>query len=300
MKIAELRSLPIAQALEQCNKLDAATRKQLFIDCPAIDHRTLLVLSVIENKCMDDGFFSGITQWDYQVVRAFLMKSRDRMTDAAKKSAAQTRSFQQWFYPEYKNIRNVRQRFCKVATDHGTMRPSDPLHHSLFSMNGYFGFQEAYQSAHTHTTCGLFVRACRAAIRILEPKLLFSGRLENWKTNTEHGVDPCITGPSHTGNIDYAARGQREPKGGDIFHIKTPGPQHSDDHVGIIVSHHRATNGSGDWVWSTVEGGQNPDGFSINSYERVVPLKNGKHWLGTRAVQKWIDLELLASSVPHT
>jgi hypothetical protein len=39
----------------------------------------------------------------------------------------------------------------------------------------YFNWDEAQQSAHTWTTCGLFVRACRAAARILENKA--------WTTN---------------------------------------------------------------------------------------------------------------------
>ncbi|MEO6602593.1 MAG: hypothetical protein ABIQ16_22105 [Polyangiaceae bacterium] len=289
MKIAELRGLSTMQALERCNKLDAGTRRQLFIDCPATDHRILLVLNVIDKKYMDDGFM-GISKLDYQTVRAFLIKARDQMTNAAAKAEAREQSWSRWFYPEYSKIRKVRDRFCQIATDHGSLKPSESLQHSFFSMNGYFGYRDAYTSAHTFSTCGLFVRACRAAARLLERKLHFNGALEDWQTNTIHGTNPCITGPSGEASVDYATRGVREPKMGDIFHISKP--DKTADHVGIILSHQRSSNG--DWIWKTAEGGQSTGSICTVMYDHTLAFKDGKHWLGKRPVRKWIDLDLLA------
>lgn len=250
------------------------------------------MLNVVEKLYMDDGFF-GIAKADYQAVRAFLIKARDHMTNPVAKAEAQKQAWKRWFYPEYARIRNVRDRFCQVASDHGSLKPSDSLQHSLFSMNGYFGYRDAYTSAHTFSTCGLFVRACRAAARILEPELHINGEVQNWKTNTEYGTNPCITGPTNAASVSYATRGVLEPKQGDIFHITMPDLSH--DHVGMILSHQRASNG--DWLWKTAEGGQSTGSICTVTYDHVLTFKDGKHWLGKRPVRKWIDLDKLAASV---
>src|SRR4051794_30942253 len=146
MKIAAFRALGTSAALEQGSKLDAATRKQLFIDCPASDHRILLVLNVLDKQHMDDGFFNGINGADYKAVRLYLIKQRDKMTNADKKRAAQDAAWSYWFFPEYRGIGDVRERFVRIALDHVDLATSDSSQIALFSLNGYFGWQNAKNS----------------------------------------------------------------------------------------------------------------------------------------------------------
>jgi hypothetical protein len=199
------------------------------------------------------------------------------------------------FYPEYAGIPNLRERFARIASDHAGLNYDKPKQIQLFSLNGYFDAKSAAASAHTFTTCGLFVRACRAAALILEQK--------SWKTNTSTGTDACIVGPSSAASIRYDSRGGRVPRRGDIFHVATKGK--NNDHVGIILNHLEGQNGS--WLWTTVEGGQG-SGYETRKFDRILPLKNGHHIHGwddhqanggryARPVVKWIDLDLLAAAV---
>jgi hypothetical protein len=159
---------------------------------------------------------------------------------------------------------------------------------ALFSLNGFFDWNQASTSARTHTTCGLFVRACRAAARILEMKA--------WPTNTPAGTDPCITGPAGAAVVD--TRSGREPRKGDIFHVATPGK--NNDHVGIILEH--ATDGGGNWLWQTAEGGQGSCCLTrYFSSRKLVLAADGSRYHGEgayrRPLRKWIDLDVLAKSV---
>ena len=299
MNIQALRALKTKDALEACDKLDAAARKQLFVDCPATDHRILLVLNVIEKMCMDDGFSSGISgetsnargngsSGDYGEVRTFLLKKRKNMSKA-QADAAKDAAWQRWFYPEYRHINDARERFARIAEDHTSLNFSSAMQIPFFSVNGYFNWDNAAASAHTWTTCALFVRACRAAARILEKK--------DWKTNTPSGTDPCIVGPGLKANVLYEKRGSRQPRRGDIFHVMTPGKNNA--HVGIILRH--SVDKQGNWIWTTAEGGQG-DGYETKLKEnQTILFKNGKHWHGSGANQrpiiKWVDLDALAQSI---
>jgi hypothetical protein len=295
MTITALRALNTKDALEACHKLAPAARKQLFIDCPAWDHRILLVLNVVNNLTMDDGFegISGVTSnvrgtgtiGDYGEARMFLLKQRAAAPNADSEIKAKDAAWTRWFYPEYRRIGNARERLTRIAEDHVNLNNTHLMQKSLFSMNGYFHWNDAGTSAHTHTTCALFVRACRAAARLLEKK--------KWATNTQSGTDPCITGPSTSASVLYGERGAREPQRGDIFHVNSPGKNNA--HVGIILDHRADRNG--DWHWRTAEAGQG-DGYQTKLFEdRILKARGGKHWHGTgvneRPLVKWIDLDQL-------
>jgi hypothetical protein len=300
MTIQALRALATKDALEACSKLDAATRQRLFVECPASDHRILLVLNVIDKMYMDDGFTGGISgetsnargggsSGDYGAVRTFLLQKRKTMSQAHA-GVAKDAAWHRWFYPEYRGITNLRERFARIAEDHTGLNYKDPMQIPFFSLNGYFNWDQAAQSAHTWTTCALFVRACRATARILEQKA--------WTTNTPSGTDACIVGPGQKANVIYAQRAGREPRRGDIFHVMTPGRNNA--HVGIILRHR--VDPLGNWIWTTAEGGQG-EGYETRLKENhTVAFKSGKHWHGTGANQrpiiKWIDLEELARSIP--
>jgi hypothetical protein len=300
MTIQTLRALSTKEALEACYKLDAAARKQLFVDCPAGDHRILLVLNVVDKMYMDDGFSSGIsgetsnargggTSGDYGAVRTFLLHKRSTASKA-KADEAKRHAWTSWFYPEYRTIATVRERFARIAEDHTNLDETHPMQIPFFSMNGYFSWEEASSSARTHTTCALFVRACRAAARILEPR--------EWKTNTPSGTDPCIVGPGLKAGVSYDTRGQRQPRRGDIFHVGNKG--RNNDHVGVILQHR--VDPMGNWIWTTAEGGQSPKGYSTKLFENhTVVYKNGRHYHGKganqRPIVKWIDLDALAQSL---
>lgn len=299
MTIQALRALSTKDALEACSKLDAATRQRLFVECPAADHRILLVLNVVDKMYMDDGFSSGISgetsnangngsSGDYGEVRTFLLKHR-ATAPKAKAEAAKAAAWTRWFYPEYRGISSVRERFARIAEDHVGLREDHPMQVPFFSLNGYFGWNDARQSAHTWTTCALFVRACRAAARILERR--------EWATGSRLGTDPCIVGPGLKAGVSYDKRGTREPRRGDIFHVMTPG--HNNSHVGIILRHR--VDPMGNWIWSTAEGGQGA-GYETRLFkDRTIAFKRGKHWHGTganeRPIIKWIDLDQLEMSI---
>lgn len=303
--LKELQDKPTAEALELCSKLDWQTRKDLFRQCPATDHRTLLILNVQIEWVMDDGFdgISGIqpgpranrTVTDYEAVRTFLLQQRSKTAnprrDANKAKAAQVAASGTWFFPEYKKISDVRARFQRIALDHAGIGATSAMNVALFSMNGHFPEDFALASAKTETTCGLFVRACRAAAGILETPST------PWGTGTP-AINACIRGPGKA-DVKYSERGDRVPKPGDIFHVNTKGTH--DDHVGIIITH--KPDDKGNWIWSTVEGGQPPNGIhTLYFASRMLEFKDGKHWLiretGKKPLVKWIDLADLASSVP--
>jgi hypothetical protein len=74
----------------------------------------------------------------------------------------------------------------------------------------------------------------------------------------------------------------------------------SRDHVGIITEVH-GTSVGGNWIWSTVEGGQG-SGFLTTAFSRTIELGvGGRRFHGEgnfrRPIVKWVDLEALASSV---
>jgi hypothetical protein len=249
---------------------------------------------------MDDGFSGGITgetsnargggtSGDYGDVRAFLLHKRSKLPKS-KADEAKRHAFTTWFYPEYRSIGAVRERFARIAEDHTNLDETKPMQIPFFSMNGYFNWDEASSSARTHTTCALFVRACRAAARILE--------VREWKTNTQTGTDPCITGPGLSASVNYDKRGQRQPRRGDIFHVGNKG--RNNDHVGIILQHR--ADAQGNWIWTTAEGGQSPHGYSTKLVENhTVVFKNGHHYHGKganqRPIVKWIDLDALVQAV---
>jgi hypothetical protein len=192
-----------------------------------------------------------------------------------------------WFYPEYFGVDRLRERFIKCANDHANLKQTDEKQIIFFSLNGYFDWNQAASSAKTHTTCALFVRACRAALLVLESK----NKSKNWATNTPDGTDACIIGPGNVASIKWEQRGGRVPQPGDIFHINKPGTNR--DHVGIIVRHTEATNG--DWQWRTVEGGQGA-GCETYAFDRTLPLKSGKRMMGDRQLIKWIDFGKMADA----
>jgi hypothetical protein len=226
---------------------------------------------------------------DFGGARIYIMKQLARTPGHPKVQRAKSECWEHWFYPEYKNISNVRERLATVAEDHVKLDWMNLMQIALFSLNGFFGWNVASSSAHTYTTCGLFVRACRAAARILERK--------SWAPNTPQGTDPCITGPGLTALVPYATRAGREPRKGDIFHVATPG--RTNDHVGVVLQHQTSEDGS--WIWRTAEGGQGA-GYQTKLFERrILEFKDGKHWHGEepnrRQVVKWIDVEALAKAV---
>jgi len=81
-------------------------------------------------------------------------------------------------------------------------------------------------------------------------------------------------GPGNNAIVSYKSRGAREPRGGDIFHVNSD----------------RKTNGP------------EREGYTTLMFDRDIVLKNGRHWHGIGANQrplvKWVDLDLLAASIP--
>jgi hypothetical protein len=295
MTLDNLRGLNMKDALEACDNLDSQSRAQLLNACSQGDHRPKFALRVVEELIMPDDLSAGITGLtsneshqgtigDYGEARIYIMKQLARAPSDPKAQRAKAECWNHWFFPEYKNISSVRQRFTRVAIDHGFLDRMHLMQITFFSLNGFFNWKLAQESAHTYTTCGLFVRACRAAAHILEKR--------DWTTNTPSGTDPCITGPTSVATVSYARRGNREPRSGDIFHIVTPGG--TNDHVGIILQH--CTDEKGNWLWRTAEGGQGA-GYETRLFERQLEFKDGKHWHGERPVEKWIDIEALAKAV---
>ena len=299
MTLDDLRSLNMKDALVAANKLDLASRAQLLSGCAETDHRPLFTLRVVENLLMPDDLSIGITGLtsnadgagtigDFGEARVYIMKQLAVASEGPKVQRARTECWGHWFYPEFKNISNVRDRFATVAECHVKLNWMDLMQITLFSLNGFFDWNVASSSAHTFTTCGLFVRACRAAARILERK--------RWPSNASQGTDPCITGPGLTASVPYATRGDRTPRKGDIFHVATPGEH--DDHVGVILQHHTGEDGS--WIWRSAEGGQG-SGYETRLFERKLPFQDSHHWHGEgkfrRRVIKWIDVEALAKAV---
>lgn len=240
----------------------------------------------------------------FDFMRIKILKKMGTMKAADLAKLTKDWPWHHFFYPEYSSISDVRERFTRIAQDHANLKQDMDKQVMLFSLNGYFNWNSATQSTRTKTTCGLFVRACRAAAGILEAA--------KWATNTPSGTDPCIVGPKGASAMVYDVRGSRGPSRGDIFHVKTPGK--NNDHVGVIISHREDANGN--WYWSTVEGGAGGSGLETKANpNHFLPLKNGKHWLGYqekvvngktivmsqgRPVEKWIDLDRLAGAVQRT
>lgn len=179
MTLGDLRGLNMKDAIEAANRLDSASRMQLMASCRVDDHRPLFALKVIENLVMPDELSIGITGLtsngdgagsigDFREARACIMKQFAARPADPKVQCAKRECWSHWFYPEYKNISDIRERFATVAEDHVKLDRMDLMQITLFSLNGFFDWNLAVQSAHTHTTCGLFVRACRAAACILE------------------------------------------------------------------------------------------------------------------------------------
>lgn len=305
LAIDELRRMPTDKALAACAKLDEQNRTRLFRECPATDHRTLLVLNVQDDWVMDDGFAGGISgiqpgpgpnrsSGDYGAVRKFLLHQRSKTANPRRnpekaKAAAQT-AWTNWFFPEYRSMSDVRARFTRIARDHAGIKAAGSMSTALYSLNGYFPEDFARLSAQSRTTCGLFVRSCRAAAGILER--------DEWPWNlADSGIDACIRGPGQA-DVMYEDRGKAVPKPGDIFHVNTSGT--NDDHVGIILSH--TSDEKENWWWSTIEAGQPPSGIHTKHFaSRKLELRKGRHWLirstGAKPLVKWVDLERLASSV---
>lgn len=306
----DIRRLNMKDALDQCSTLSDADARQLIESCAPTDHRVLFALKVASQWVIPTDLNNGLVPLtsnkdgnggigDFGEARTFIMKQREKSPGDARAKKPKDAAWTSWFYPEYKKIAGLRDRFVQVASDHAGLDFNDMMQANLFSLNGFFNWQQAQSSAHTFTTCGLFVRACRAAARVLEQK--------DWTTGTPQGTDPCITGQSPQASaIPYSRRGSLLPKAGDIFHVadlnvdETTGAVTTGrDHVGIIV---RADGSSdGDWHWATVEGGQGK-GFLTRSFDRTLVLdKDGKRYHGEGAFRrpliKWIDLDKLASAI---
>jgi hypothetical protein len=196
-----------------------------------------------------------------------------------------------WFFPEYANESSVRDRMVKIAIAHAGLGPTVEQQIIFFSLNGYFNWDQARQSANTKTTCGLFVRACRAAANILEKR--------DWTTGTPT-IDQAIVG---TGGAVIRYDSARNPNKGDIFHIQPdpndPKADKNNHHVGVIISHIRNPDGS--WTWDVVEGGQTPGGLwtkrQTHTLKKTTDKTGDHHWLGKRFVAKWIDVGRLADNV---
>ncbi len=318
-----LRGLNMRDAIQACDGLDPASRGGLINACSSNDHRPLFALRVAQDLLMPDNLSIGISGLrsnandgdglkgngsigDYGEGRSYIMQKCAKTPGNQRVLDAKKGCWNRWFYPEYKNISNVRVRLTTVASDHGWLNYNHLMEINLFSLNGFFNWDESTSSAHTYTTCGLFVRACRAAAHVLEKQV--------WPTNTPSGTDACIVGPSAAATVQYDQRGNREPKKGDFFHVHTPGlwekKGKNDDHVGIILSHQVGPNGS--WIWDTAEGGQG-DGYETKLFRRILEFANGKHWHGDvntrlstpddptlrRPLIKWIDLDFLAKIVTN-
>ena len=193
------RALNMKDALDACDGLDESARKQMISACGSNDDRILFALKVAQDWLMPNDLSNGIAGLisnagrqgsigDFGEARSFIMRKRAENLRDSRAARAKNECWNRWFYPEYKGISNVRDRLVTVATDHGWLNFSDLMEIDLYSLNGFFDWKQAESSAHTFTTCGLFIRACRAAARILEKK--------DWPTNTPAGTEACIAGPN--------------------------------------------------------------------------------------------------------
>jgi hypothetical protein len=266
-------------------------------------------MSDLENRYREFSNGAAPPSGDYASMRKFILQQMTKLkTSKTTNQPTITKdwSWNHYFFPEYEAISDLRKRFIQIALDYADLKQSDEEQIIFFSLNGYFDWNSARESAKTHTTCGLFVRACRAAALLLEP--YSPVKKKKWATNTPDGVDPCIIGPGNKAAIKYVKDATDRPKAGDIFHVHTQGTH--DDHVGIITREFVAQNG--DWVWDTVEGGQGGSYTETHSYnQRIIPLRNGQRFHGReevvengktkvkktgRPVEKWIDFGKLADA----
>src|SRR5215468_11288993 len=152
----DLRRLNMHDALEACDGLDSQSRRALLMQCNSNDHRPIFALRVVEGLEVPDNLSNGLTRlttnWaasegnangalgDFGEARMYIMKKMSRAPQDPKVVAAKQNCWDHWFYPEYKNISDVRNRLAQVAKDHVWLDYDDLMEITLCGLSGFFGW----------------------------------------------------------------------------------------------------------------------------------------------------------------
>lgn len=177
------------------------------------------------------------------------------------------------FYPEmHHRYSNFEDRVIAIARKH-TMpplaNPDDARNVALFSLGGFFDWNEATRSAKTKTTCVLFLRAVLHAagwntIRRGTTTFVSRGMYE-LLTQAEIDVGLFVRGSQLDSNSS--------PRPGDLFVLRgAPGP--AENHLGMVLE--PVAPGSRNWL--VAEGGQEPEGIwsrtQTKTLHRIEPEQN--------------------------
>ncbi|MDX2023316.1 MAG: hypothetical protein SF187_23985 [Deltaproteobacteria bacterium] len=207
-----------------------------------------LILDFVYQGYMPQRPYSGVSMYDYDLVRELYLRSLERTKLPGKWPSRHKNSTSVCLYPEYaRRGQTLRSTIVSLASDHLGGGPSKAWQGNLFCLGGRYTFGIGMQGANPRppgTTCMLFVRSIlhAAGINVIGPK-----------TPSSCSCDEGLAAEIAHLKCYVSTKLDASPpvlKPGDIFHIQGKDFKNNvgSAHVGIVTS--IAGN-----KWTCIQGG---------------------------------------------